>query len=301
MRLATYLKDGREVPCAVIGEEIVELDHAELPSSTAEILGLGADGLARVQRAIDSGDGRRSLSEVELGPAVRPLKCYGIGLNYMDHAQEANREPTEFPTVFAKMANTINGPFGDIELPAISDQLDYEAELAVVIGKRCRNVSVEDAPSVVGGYTITNDFTIRDWQRKTQQWTLGKSFDTHGPLGPWIVTPDELPDPHNIPFRLFVNGEKRQESNTSNLIHSCWKLIAEISVACTLEPGDTIATGTCSGVGAFFKPPKWLKDGDLVRTEFDGIGAMENRVVAVSGDGALASGGAVPGVVASTQ
>ncbi len=283
MRLATYVRDGREAPCAVVGEEIVALSGGDLPSSTAGILSLGPDGLERVRELIDSGNGRRGLSEVTLGAAVRPLKFYGIGLNYFDHAQEANREPTEYPTVFAKMANTITGPFDDVELPAVSEQLDYEAELAIVIGKRCRNVSIEEAPDVVGGYTITNDFTIRDWQRKTQQWTLGKSFDTHGPLGPWIVTPDELSDPHTIPFRLFVNGEKRQESNTNNLIHNCWKLIAEISVACTLEPGDAIATGTCAGVGAFYKPPKWLKHGDVVRTEFDGIGAMENRIVADPG------------------
>jgi 2-keto-4-pentenoate hydratase/2-oxohepta-3-ene-1,7-dioic acid hydratase in catechol pathway len=282
MRLATYMRDGIEIPAAVVNDEIVDLAaaRAELPASVAEILALGSAGSDAVSRAIDSGDGRQPLAGVTLGPPVRPAKFYGIGLNYLDHAQEANREPTEFPTVFAKMANTINAPFGDVELPDVSDQLDYEAELAVVIGTRCRNVTVEDAPGVVGGYTVTNDFTIRDWQRKTQQWTLGKSFDTHGPLGPWLVTPDEVPDPHNIAFRLTVNGEIRQQSNTNQLIHNCWKLIAEISVAATLEPGDVIATGTCAGVGAFHKPPKWLRAGDVVRTEFDGIGAIENRVVA---------------------
>jgi len=282
MRLATFLSDVIERPAVVVGDEIVDLQAAgaPLPATMTAILALGAAGLAAAQQAVDSGKGRRQLSDVTLGPPVRPAKFYGIGLNYLDHAQEANREPTEFPTVFAKMANTINAPFGDIELPFISDQLDYEAELAIVIGRRCRNVSIEDAPSVVGGYTVTNDFTVRDWQRKTQQWTLGKSFDTHGPLGPWIVTPDEVPDPHNIPFRLTVNGEIRQQSNTNQLIHNLWKLIAEISVAATLEPGDAIATGTCAGVGAFHKPPAWLKAGDVVRTEFDGIGAIENRVVA---------------------
>ncbi|HEX3803383.1 MAG TPA: fumarylacetoacetate hydrolase family protein [Solirubrobacteraceae bacterium] len=281
MRLATYLSDGIERPAVVVDDEIVDLSSAgQLPPTVSGILALGATGLTAAQSAIDSGDGRRPLADVTLGPPVRPLKFYGIGLNYMDHAQEANREPTEFPTVFAKMANSINAPFGDVEMPFVSEQLDYEAELAIVIGKRCRNISIEDAPSVVGGYTVTNDFTIRDWQRRTQQWTLGKSFDTHGPLGPWIVTADELADPHNIAFRLTVNGEIRQQSNTSNLIHNCWKLIAEISTACTLEPGDAIATGTCSGVGAFHKPPAWLKVGDVVRTDFDGIGAIENRVVA---------------------
>lgn len=294
MRLATYLKDGAERPAAVVGNEIIDLEAAGagLPSTVAEILALGAEGRRAAQRAIDSGAGRGPLSDVTLGPAVRPAKFYGIGLNYLDHAKEANREPAEHPTVFAKMANTINAPFGDIELPDISEQLDYEAELGLVIGTRCRNVSIEDAPSVVGGYTVTNDFTIRDWQRKTQQWTLGKSFDTHGPIGPWVVTADEVPDPHNIAFRLTVNGETRQQSNTNQLIHNCWKLIAEISTAATLEPGDVIATGTCAGVGAFHTPPAWLKAGDVVRTEFDGIGVIENLVVTqaqrASGDTAFA-------------
>jgi 2-keto-4-pentenoate hydratase/2-oxohepta-3-ene-1,7-dioic acid hydratase in catechol pathway len=282
MRLATYLLNGNELPAVVVGDEIVDLQTAapDLPATVSAILALGDEGLKAAQAAVDTGTGRRALAEVTLGPPVRPAKFYGIGLNYLTHANEAKREPTEFPTIFAKMANSINAPNGDIELPLVSDQLDYEAELAVVIGKQCRHVSPEQAPSVVGGYTVTNDFTIRDWQRKTQQWTLGKSWDTSGPLGPWLVTPDEVPDPHNIAFRLTVNGEVRQESNTSELIFSIWDLIAEISTGSTLEPGDTIATGTCAGVGAFFKPPAWLKDGDVVRTEFDGIGALENRIVA---------------------
>jgi 2-keto-4-pentenoate hydratase/2-oxohepta-3-ene-1,7-dioic acid hydratase in catechol pathway len=177
------------------------------------------------------------------------------------------------------MINCVTGPYDPIHLPTVSEQLDYEGELAVVIGRRCRHVSRADAPGVVGGYTISNDVSVRDWQRKTQQWTLGKSFDTHGPLGPWIVTPDELGDPHAIGFRTLVNGEVRQQSNTGNLIHDCWALIAEISTACTLEPGDVIATGTCAGVAAFHQPPLWLRAGDVVRIEFDRIGAIENQVV----------------------
>jgi 2-keto-4-pentenoate hydratase/2-oxohepta-3-ene-1,7-dioic acid hydratase in catechol pathway len=231
-----------------------------------------------VQEAVDSGRGRRPLANVTLAVPVRPQKYFAIGLNYADHAAEANREIPKFPTVFAKMVNCVNGPHDPIELPPSSVQLDYEAELAIVIGTRCRHVSREDAPGVIGGYTIANDVSVRDWQRKTLQWTLGKSFDTHGPLGPWIVTSDELPDPHELSFRTTVNGEVRQQSNTSNLIFDCWDLIAEISTACTLEPGDVIATGTCSGVAAFFDPPRWLVAGDVVRIEFDGIGAIENRV-----------------------
>jgi 2-keto-4-pentenoate hydratase/2-oxohepta-3-ene-1,7-dioic acid hydratase in catechol pathway len=288
MRLATYVHDGSERPSVVVEDDIIDLGTAapDLPGSVSAIVALGPDGRDAVAKAVRRALERRALSEVTLGPPVRPQKFYGIGLNYFDHAEEAKREPTEFPTVFAKMVNSVNGPFGDVELPAVSEQLDYEGELAVVIGRRCRRVSVDTAAGVVGGYTITNDFTVRDWQRKTQQWTLGKSFDTHGPLGPWLVTPDELPDPHNLAFRTLVNGEVRQQSNTNNLIHNCWKLIAELSTACTLEPGDVIATGTCAGVGAFHTPPRWLVAGDVVRVEFDGIGAIENRVVAQSTSGA---------------
>jgi 2-keto-4-pentenoate hydratase/2-oxohepta-3-ene-1,7-dioic acid hydratase in catechol pathway len=250
-----------------------------LPASTRELLAGGPDALAAAGRAADGHRERLTLDEVTLGPAVRPQKFFAIGLNYYDHAKEANREVPEFPTVFAKMINCVSGPHDPVQLPIVSEQLDYEAELAVVIGRRCRNVSEADAPGVVGAYTVTNDFTIRDWQRKTQQWTLGKSFDTTGPIGPWLVTPDGLGDPHNLGFRTMVNGEVRQQSNTSNLIFNCFRLIAEISSACTLEPGDMIATGTCAGVGAFHQPPAWLVEGDVVRVEFDGIGAIENTVI----------------------
>lgn len=287
MRLATYLRDGAERPVVVDHNDVIDLDAAapDLPGTVSAILALGPEGLLAVADAVNRAPQRRALSEVTLGPPVRPQKFFGIGLNYYDHAREANREATEFPTVFAKMVNSVTGPYSEVELPAVSEQLDYEGELAVVIGRRCRNVSPDEAPLVVGGYTIANDFTVRDWQRKTQQWTLGKSFDTHGPLGPWLVTADELPDPHNLEFRTLVNGEVRQQSNTNNLIHNCWKLIADLSTACTLEPGDVIATGTCAGVGAFHKPPKWLVPGDVVRVEFDGIGAIENRVVTQAANG----------------
>ncbi len=281
MRLGTYIGDDGGRACAFVEEEIVDLQMAapDLPQATSAILALGEPGLATVRAAVDSGRGRRPLGSVALTAPVRPQKFFGIGLNYADHAAEAKRELPEFPTVFAKMINCVTGPYDPIHRPACSVQLDYEAELVVVIGRRCRNVAREDAPAVIGGYMIGNDVSVRDWQRKTLQWTLGKSFDTHGPLGPWIVTSDELPDPHNIAFRTRVNGELRQESNTSEMIFDCWDLIAEISTACTLEPGDVIATGTCSGVAAFYTPPKWLAPGDVVRIEFDGIGAIENSVV----------------------
>jgi 2-keto-4-pentenoate hydratase/2-oxohepta-3-ene-1,7-dioic acid hydratase in catechol pathway len=177
------------------------------------------------------------------------------------------------------MVSCVNGPFDPIVRPAVSEQLDYEGELGIVIGRRCRNVARAEAPSVIGGYLIANDVTVRDWQRKTPQWTLGKSFDTHGPIGPWVVTADELGDPHGLDFRTYVNGELRQESNTSRLIHDCYDLVAAICAACTLEPGDIIASGTASGVAAARTPPPWLVAGDVVRVEFDGIGFIENHVI----------------------
>jgi 2-keto-4-pentenoate hydratase/2-oxohepta-3-ene-1,7-dioic acid hydratase in catechol pathway len=281
MRLGTFVAEDGDRPCVIDGDEVVDLVGVapQLPRSMAAILALGEDALQDIGAAAQRATRRLPLSEVRLTTPVRPSKFFGIGLNYADHAAEANREPTEFPTIFAKMANCVSGPFDPIHMPKVSEQVDYEGELAVVIGRRCRHVTREQAPAVVSGYTINNDVSVRDWQRKTQQWTLGKSFDTHGPLGPWIVTPDELGDPHDLGFRTLVNGEVRQQSNTSNLIHDCWALIAEISTACTLEPGDVIATGTCSGVGAFHDPPLWLKAGDVVRIEFDRIGAIENPVI----------------------
>ena len=286
MRLGTYTADDGTHACAIVGDEVVDLRESapDLPLDTGAILALGTAGIAAVQDAVDGGRGRRRLGDVELTAPVRPGKFFGIGLNYADHAAEANRELPAFPTVFAKMTNCVSGPYDAIHLPRSSVQLDYEAELAIVVGRRCRHVSRDNAPGVIAGYTISNDVSVRDWQRKTQQWTLGKSFDTHGPLGPWIVTAAELGDPHDVAFRTYVNGELRQQSNTSNLVFDCSDLIAEISAACTLEPGDVIATGTCSGVAAFYTPPRWLKAGDTVRIEFDGIGAIENRVIDEPGE-----------------
>jgi 2-keto-4-pentenoate hydratase/2-oxohepta-3-ene-1,7-dioic acid hydratase in catechol pathway len=273
MRLATFIPPGGEEPRAgeVRGEEM----HAFASGTVLDRLASGdltpADGRAYPLDAVTL-----------LAPVPRPRAIFGIGRNYAAHAAELGNVLPKVPLVFMKLPTSSVPPSGPVRCPAVVEQLDYEAELAVVIGRRCRHVSREDAPGVVGGYTIANDVSVRDWQRKTQQWTLGKSFDTHGPLGPWIVTPDELGDPHAVSFRTHVSGELRQQSNTSNLIHDCWDLIADISTVCTLEPGDVIATGTCSGVAAFMTPPKWLTVGDVVRIEFDGIGAIENRVVAES-------------------
>jgi 2-keto-4-pentenoate hydratase/2-oxohepta-3-ene-1,7-dioic acid hydratase in catechol pathway len=173
----------------------------------------------------------------------------------------------------------VTGPNDPIHLPRASHVLDYEGELGFVIGKRCRHVSRDNAADVIAGYLVVNDATVRDWQLRIPTWTMGKSFDTHGPIGPWIVTSDELLDPHQLQLRTWVNGELRQESNTKELIFDCFSLVEHLSTAFTLEPGDIVATGTPAGVGIGMKPPKLLKHGDAVRIEIEGIGEIENPVI----------------------
>jgi 2-keto-4-pentenoate hydratase/2-oxohepta-3-ene-1,7-dioic acid hydratase in catechol pathway len=213
-----------------------------------------------------------------LAPVPRPGKILGIGLNYADHVAESGMDKPVDQLWFAKMPTTANGPFAPVDLPHVSEQLDYEAELAFVIGQRCRHVPLERAHEVIFGYCVANDVSVRDWQVRTSQFTIGKSFDTHAPFGPWIVTADEIADPHTLGMRCFVNGEKRQDSNTAQLIFNCFEQVEHLSKVMTLEPGDVILTGTPGGVGVGMKPPRWLRAGDRVKVEIDGIGAIENVV-----------------------
>jgi acylpyruvate hydrolase len=191
------------------------------------------------------------------------------------------RELPPYPVVFAKFANTVIGPQDDIPFYPISEQLDYEAEFTFVIGKRARNVSQEDALDYVAGYTIVNDVTYRDIQRRTIEWLQGKTVDGSAPMGPWLVTSDELQDPSGLEVVLTVNGEERQRSNTANLVFSVQYLVEFLSGLMTLEPGDVILTGTPGGVGVARDPQVFLKDGDVVKIEIDKIGALENRVTSV--------------------
>lgn len=213
-------------------------------------------------------------------PVTAPSKIICVGHNYREHILEMGRELPTHPVVFAKFANTIIGPEDDIPFYPISEQLDYEAEFTFVIGKQARNVSEEDALDYVAGYTIANDVTYRDIQRRTLQWMQGKSVDGSAPMGPWLVTTDELQDPSGLDVVLTVNGEVRQKTNTSNLVFTVQKLVAFLSNLMTLEPGDVILSGTPGGVGVAMDPPTFLKDGDVVRIEIDKIGALENRVAA---------------------
>ncbi len=210
-------------------------------------------------------------------PILRPGKILAIGLNYLDHVEETGAQRPAYPTFFAKMPTAANGPFEPIELPPESQDLDHEAELVVVIGRRCRHVPRERAREVIFGYCCGNDVSVRDWQKRTSQWIIGKSFDTHAPFGPWITTADEV-DPHALGIRAAVNGEIRQNSNTGQMLFDCEAQIEHLTKAMTLEPGDLIYTGTPAGVGMARKPPLYLKVGDLVRVEIDGLGAIENRV-----------------------
>jgi len=239
-------------------------------------------GIVEGEQVIDrQSDERHDLGEVRLLAPVLPRKFLAIGLNYADHIAESGMEAPEFPIFFNKQATCVVGPDDDVHMPRVSSLLDYEGELAIVIGKRCRHVPVEEAHEVIAGYTITNDVSVRDWQLRTPTMTMGKSFDTHGPLGPWVVTADELGDPHDLGIRTFVNGEQRQNGNTREMVFNCFEQVAHLSEAFTLEPGDVIATGTPAGVGAVRQPfPEGLlKVGDVVRIEIDGIGALENKIV----------------------
>lgn len=237
-------------------------------------------GLAKLQRQIDKDTDRIALDKLELlAPVPRPGKYFGVSLNYADHIQETGLEQPEYPTFFNKQTTCIIGPGQAIERPRVSEKLDYEGELGVVIGKKCRHVDREEAGNVIAGYTICNDVSVRDWQARSHTWTLGKSFDTHGPIGPWIVTSDEIGDPHALDIRTWLNEELRQSSNTRHLIFDCYYLVEYLSTVMTLEVGDIIATGTSSGVGVKMKPRGYMKPGDIVRVEIEKIGILENPVI----------------------
>ena len=224
---------------------------------------------------------------VLLAPVARPPKFLAIGLNYRDHIEEGGRDVPEHPVFFNKQSTCVNDPFGLIPIPtAAPDHVDYEGELGLVIGRECRNVAVEDAASVVAGYTIVNDVSVRNWQRRSPTMTLGKSWDGHGPVGPWLVTTDEITDPHGLAMKTYINGELRQDTTTDQMVFDCWEQINTLSTVCTLEVGDVLATGTSSGVAAYFDPPKFVKHGDECVIEVEGIGQLTNTF---ADEGALSS------------
>jgi len=282
MKLCRFARAGAPRLGVVFDEELVDLSLAapELPRDLVALLAAGPAALARARTAAANARERLALGEVALAaPIARPPKFLAIGLNYADHVAEAGIEPPKLPTVFNKQSTCVAGPRDPIHLPRVSSALDYEGELGLVIGRRCRHVPRDRAHAVIAGYLVVNDVTVRDWQLRVPTWTMGKSFDTHGPLGPWLTSADEI-DPSGLRLRTWVNGELRQDSNTKHLIFDCAAIVEHLSTAFTLEPGDVIATGTPGGVGMAMKPPRLLKLDDVVRVEIEGLGALENRVIA---------------------
>jgi 2-keto-4-pentenoate hydratase/2-oxohepta-3-ene-1,7-dioic acid hydratase in catechol pathway len=269
----------------VVNDELALLDLDLRRDQGAEVLLAEGPRIAesRIEAAIRSGP-RVPIKTVRLtAPIPRPEKVFAIGLNYKDHIAESGMAAPEVPTVFAKFVNSVCGPSDVIQRPKVSVELDYEGEFGVVIGSRCRHVPQERALEVIGGYLVANDVSVRDWQRASPQWSMGKSFDTHCPIGPWLTLTDEI-DADSLRLRTWVNGDLRQDSNTSNLLFGASELIAFLSQACTLEPGDVILTGTPSGVGGAMAPPVYLAPGDEVRVEVEGLGAIVNEVIDEPGE-----------------
>ncbi|HEX3364187.1 fumarylacetoacetate hydrolase family protein [Phenylobacterium sp.] len=282
MKLVTFSVNGRRSVGVVRENGIVDVTEG---GAMEMLLAEGAEGMARAHRAAVAGI-PVSLDSVQLhAPVTRPAKFLAIAANYQSHIDEVlANNPAYVPPAsqrwFTKLPSCINGPYDPILMPPEGRELDYEAELAIVIGQRCRRVSERDAASVIAGFTVCNDVSVRDWQRRSPTIMLGKSFDTHGPLGPWLVTPDEVGDPHALRITCTVNGQTRQDGSTSEMIDNCYAQIAYLSTVCTLEPGDVIATGTPFGTGAAMKPPGLLQPGDVVRCEVERIGAIEATVQA---------------------
>ncbi|MGZ5027314.1 MAG: fumarylacetoacetate hydrolase family protein, partial [Methylobacter sp.] len=266
---------------AVVGDFVVDgKNNTRIPLTMLEFLSAGDSALDAMQQQIDNGEGRIALDQVKLhAPVPRPGKYLAVSLNYNDHIQETGLDKPEYPSFFTKQSTCVIGPGEAIQRPKVSDKLDYEGELAFVIGKRCRHVPVDKAHQVIAGFTIANDVSVRDWQFRSPTFTLGKSFDTHGPLGPWIVTSDEISDPHNLDLKTWVDDELRQNSNTRHMIFNCYEMIAYLSQAMTLEPGDVIATGTPAGVGVKMKPRGYMRPGQTARIEIEGIGTLVNPVI----------------------
>jgi 2-keto-4-pentenoate hydratase/2-oxohepta-3-ene-1,7-dioic acid hydratase in catechol pathway len=280
MKLATFTH-GTTTRIGVVDDtEIVDLAAAapELPRDMVAFLEAGAPAVEAARRAADGTRGRIRFGDFRVEASIRrPPKFLAIGLNYADHVAESRMQKPEFPVFFNKQSTCVTGPRDLIHRPRVSTMLDYEGELGFVIGRRCRYVPKERAAEVIAGYLVVDDVSVRDWQFRAQTMTLGKSFDTHGPIGPWIVTPDDVGDPHVLELKTWVNGELRQHSNTRELIYDCFDQVATLSAAFTLEPGDVVATGTPGGVGV--AQGKFLVPGDVVRIEIEQIGAIENRVV----------------------
>ena len=289
MKLVTFLHEGIQKIGAVVDDQIIDFSTSHLPKSMIEFIKLGDDGINQANALIAKNDSKISINDVKLmAPIPKPNKILGVGLNYKAHKEEAAKaaadllgKPQEkYPTIFNKQNSSVVGPYDDMHKPDASDFFDYEGELGFVIGKQCRHVPYDKASSVIYGYTVVNDATIRDWQMRgpPMTMTMGKSWDTHCPFGPYLVTSDEVGNPHQLKLETHVNGELRQSASTDGLIHDCFTVVEYLSTAFTLEPGDLIATGTPEGVAATSR--NWLKVDDVVKVTIEKLGFIENKVIA---------------------
>lgn len=284
MKLASFSFEGRTSIGVVRDANIIDIAQSgALPDRMEALLEMGTEGMDLARRQADQSS-LIPLSSVHLhAPVMRPRKYFAIASNYQSHIDEVlAKNPDYVPPVyqrwFVKLPTSVNGPYDPILYPPETSKLDYEVELAIIIGRRCRRVPVEAAADVIAGFTVCNDVSARDWQRRSPTIMLGKSFDSHGPLGPWMVTPEEVGDPHSLSISCIVNGEIRQTGSTAEMIHNCYEQIAYLSTVCTLEPGDVIATGTPNGTAASMETPRFLNINDVVRCEVDRIGFIEARI-----------------------
>ena len=282
MRYVTFEVEGTIRPGIIFTQDTV-IDLSGLGfASLLDLIEAGPEAQAGTKGADRSpGATQHALASVRLlAPIPKPRKLICVGLNYRDHAIETGAEIPKVPTIFNKFATAVIGPGANIVLPKVSKAPDYEAELAFVIGRGGRNIAAANWQEHVFGYTLLNDVTARDYQRATSQWLMGKTFDTFAPMGPWIVTPDEISDPHSLDIQMEINGERLQNSNTRELIFKIPDLIAFLSSVFTLEPGDIVSTGTPAGVGFVRKPPRFLQPGDDVIVKIPAIGELHNQTVA---------------------
>lgn len=291
MKLCTFYHGHKTRIGVVSGDSVIDLAQARphLPQSMTAFLAGGAHAMAEAREASAAGRNALPLSAVTLlAPVPRPGKVLAIGMNYADHIRETNRPVPEHQIWFQKQAGAITGPSMPVAIPAASSMIDFEGELVYVIGRRCRRVPAARAMEVIAGFMIGNDVTVRDWQARSPTMMMGKGFDTHGPTGPWLTTADEIADPHALTIRTWVNGALMQSASTAEMIFKIAAQIEHLSTAFTLEPGDVIFTGTPAGVGVARKPPVFLKAGDVVRVEIEGLGAIENTCAAEPDDTLIA-------------
>ena len=293
MKLITFLlKDNPKSKRigAIKNDTVIDFSSSDLPKDMINFIKLGSTGLDIANDVIENQKNVHAIDDVILkAPIDKPNKILAVGLNYKKHIDEAKelkdhhsndvQLQDQFPNIFNKQNSSVNDPFGDVHRPNASDWLDYEGELGFIIGKECRHVSYENAKNCIYGYTVVNDFSIRDWQFRgpPHTMTMGKSWDTHCPFGPYIVTSDEIDNPHNLTLKTFVNDEERQNTNTNLMIYDCYTLIEYLTTAFTLEPGDLIPTGTPEGSAVTTQ--NWLKPGDKVKVEIEGLGYIENNII----------------------